>query len=148
MVERFDDRCPGHVESATQIIPDRDTQFVACLGDAQEGVAAIPSDLTEGSGADLSPSEVTADVVFRSVGVERDVWPFQHHQQFGLVGMQPGEQAVQGDEAGAVAEDAIEPRPQRETASVVREITYLLRFFPRSCFSITSGYFWASARIS
>jgi len=38
----------------------------------------------------------------------------EHDQKFGLVGMQPREQAVQRDEAGAAAEDAIEPRAQRE----------------------------------
>ena len=51
--------------------------------------------------------------------MQRSLGSVEHHQQFGLVGMQPREQAVQRDEAGAVAEDAIEPRPQRETAAFV-----------------------------
>jgi hypothetical protein len=32
----------------------------------------------------------------------------QHHQQLGLVGMKPAEQAVEGDEAGVESEDAVE----------------------------------------
>ena len=36
----------------------------------------------------------------------------EHSQQFGLVGMQPSEQAIEGDETGAAAEDAIETGTQ------------------------------------
>ena len=50
--------------------------------------------------------------------MERDLRPLQHHQQLGLVGMQPLQQPIQRDEAGAAAEDAIEPRTQRETAAL------------------------------
>jgi hypothetical protein len=42
--------------------------------------------------------------------MQRDLRPLQHHQQLGLVGVQPRQQAIQRDEAGAAAEDAIEPR--------------------------------------
>ena len=49
------------------------------------------------------------DVVLRAVGVQRDLRPLQHHQQFGLVGMQPSQQTVQRHEAGAAQKDAVEP---------------------------------------
>ena len=62
--------------------------------------------------ADLALGDVAADVIFRSIGVQRDLGPVEHHQQFGLVGVQPREQAVEGDEAGVALEDAIEARPQ------------------------------------
>jgi hypothetical protein len=80
MVERLNDRGPQHFEPTAEIIPDRDAKFVTGLDEAEERVAAIPSDLAPGSGADLPPCGVTADVVFLSVGVERDFRPFQHHQ--------------------------------------------------------------------
>ena len=95
MVERFNDHCPHYFEPAAQEIPDCDTEFVACLREAEERVAAIPSDLAASSGADLAPRDMTADVVFRSVGVERNFRLFQNHQQFGLIGVQPRQQAVQ-----------------------------------------------------
>src|SRR5450755_2069243 len=44
--------------------------------------------------------------------MERDFGPLEHHQQFALVGMEPCEQAVEGDEPGLAREDAIEPCPQ------------------------------------
>ena len=51
------------------------------------------------------------------IGIQRRLGAVEHHQQLGLVGMQPREQAIEGDEAGAAAEDAIEPRPQCEAAA-------------------------------
>ena len=53
-------------------------------------------------------------MILRTVGVERDLRPVQHHQQLGLVGMQPRQQAVQRDEAGATAEDTVEPGTQSD----------------------------------
>ena len=111
MVERFNDRRTHHFEPAAQIIPERDAKFVTGLDETEERVAAIPSDLAPGSGADLPPCDVAADVVFRSVGVERNFRPFQHHQQFRLVDVQPRQQAVQCHEAGAAKENTVEAGP-------------------------------------
>ena len=47
-------------------------------------------------------------------------WPLQHPQQLGLVGLPPRPKAVKRGPAGAASEDAVEPRPQRETTAVVR----------------------------
>jgi IS66 C-terminal element len=47
---------------------------------------------------------VAADVVFGAVGVERDFRSFEHHQQFGFVGVKPRQQPVEDIEAGAAPE--------------------------------------------
>jgi hypothetical protein len=44
--------------------------------------------------------------------MERDVWMVEHGQQFGLVGVQPLQQAIQTDEAGVATEDVVEPRAE------------------------------------
>ena len=55
---------------------------------------------------------LAADVVFRAVGVQRDFGPIEHLEQFSLVDMEPSEQTVESDEAGAAREDAIEVSSQ------------------------------------
>ncbi len=111
--QRRDERLTGDAQTAAQIIPERDAMLGAGLGEAEEGIAAIAPGVAAGSGADLAAGDLAADVVFGAVGMQRDLRPLQHHQQFGLVGMQPLQQSIQRDEAGAAAEDAIEPRAQR-----------------------------------
>jgi hypothetical protein len=44
--------------------------------------------------------------------MERDVGAIERHQQFGLVGAQPGEQAVEGGKGGSAFEDVIETDAQ------------------------------------
>ena len=41
MAERLDDGMPRDLQSAAQIIPDRDAEFGACFGEAEERIAAI-----------------------------------------------------------------------------------------------------------
>src|SRR3984957_8268156 len=106
---------PGHLQPAAQIIPHRYAELVASLGEAQKRIAAIAADIAAGSGADLPPGDVTTDVIFGTVGVQRCFRPIQHHQQLGFVGMQPLQQAVQRDEAGAAQEDAIKLFAQRDS---------------------------------
>ena len=48
------------------------------------------------------------DVALGTIGVEWYLRPIKHHQQLWLVGMQPLEQAIERDEAGASAKDALE----------------------------------------
>ena len=112
VIERLNQDVPRHLEPAAQIVPERDAKLVAGLGQAKKRITAIAASIAACSGADLAPGHVAADVVLRTVGVERDLWPLQHHQQLRLVGMQPLEQAVQRDEAGAAKEDTVEPRAQ------------------------------------
>ncbi len=80
-------RVPHDFEPAAQIIPDRDAQFVTRLRETEESVAAVPPDVAPCSRADLAPCDLTANVIFRTVGVERDFGPVQNHQQLGLIGM-------------------------------------------------------------
>ena len=123
MVERLDVIASRHPEPAAEIIPDGDAELVTCLGEAQEGIAAITAGIAACPGADLPARDLTADVVLRAIGVERDLRAFQHHQQLGLVGMQPRQQAIQRDEAGAAAEDPVEPRAQRQALTPAGVVT-------------------------
>ena len=108
MVERLNDCVPRHIEPAAQIILERDAEFVAGLDETEEGIAAVPPDVASRPGADLAPCDLTANVVLRIVGVERDFRTFQHHQQFGPIGMQPRQQAIPRGEASATEEYAVE----------------------------------------
>src|SRR5690349_10593614 len=112
MVERFDECVSRDLESAAQVVPDRDAEFVAGLGKAQKSIPAVAADIAACPAADFAPRDVAADVVLRTVGVQRDLRSIQHRQQLSLVGMQPCQQAVQGDEAGATEKDAVEPSAQ------------------------------------
>ena len=103
-------------ESVAEVIPERDFELGAGFGEAEKRIATVTTDIAAGAGADLAPGDVAADVVLRSVGVQRDFGSVEHHQQLGLVGVEPHEQAVEHDEAGLALEDAVEPRPQRGLA--------------------------------
>lgn len=114
MVKRPDECLPGDPEPAAQIIPDRDAELVTGLCEALKGVSAITTEVAPCPSADFPPGDLTADVVLRAVGVEWDFRVIQHHQQLGLVGMQPCQQAIQCGKAGTAAENAVEPGAQRE----------------------------------
>jgi hypothetical protein len=104
----WDIRVVRHLEPRAEIVPDGDFEFCAGLDETEEGVAAVAAGIASGASADLTPGDLTADVVLRPVGVEWDFGPIEHHQQFALVGMEPCEETVEGDEAGVAREDAIE----------------------------------------
>ena len=57
-----------------------------------------------------------ADVALGAIGMQRDLRPIEHRQQLWLVGVQPREQAIERDEAGASTEDAVEAGTQCATA--------------------------------
>src|SRR5476651_332836 len=73
MVERADHHVPRDLEPASQIIPDRDAQLIAGLGQTEECISAIAASIAACSGADLPPRDVTANVVFGAIGVERNL---------------------------------------------------------------------------
>src|ERR1700745_1293175 len=56
---------------------------------------------------------MAADVVFRAVSIEWVFGAVEHHQQLGLVVVEPRQQTVEGDEASCALEDAIEAFSQR-----------------------------------
>ena len=94
--------------------------FKASFGQADEAVAAVTTDVTARSAADLAPGYLSTNVIFRSISVERDFGTLEHHQQLGLVFVQPFEQTVERDEARFEREDAVEPRLQDRLASLAR----------------------------
>jgi hypothetical protein len=108
MIERLKEPVPRHLEPAAQIVPDSDAKLFAGLDETKKCITAVATDIAACPGADLSPGDVIVDIVLGTVGVEPDLRAFEHHQQLRLVGMEPGQHAVQRDETGATAEDAIE----------------------------------------
>jgi hypothetical protein len=90
------------------------------LGEPEEGIAAIASVVAARSGADLAADHLTADIALGAIGVQRDFRSLQHHQQLGLVGVQPLQQSIQRDVTGAAAKDAVEPGAQRQTTALAR----------------------------
>ena len=101
-----------HPETCAEIVPEGESELCAGLEEAQEGVAAIAARIASCAAADFALGDLATNIVFRSVGVERNFGPFEHHQQFGLVGIKPCQQAVEGDEPGLAREDAVEACPQ------------------------------------
>jgi hypothetical protein len=116
--QRRNERLAGDAQTAAQIIPERHGVLCTGLGKAEEGITAIASGVTAGSAADLAAGDLAADVVLGAVSMQWDFRPVQHHQQLGLVGVEPLQQAIQRNESGAVAEDAIEPGAQHHTAAL------------------------------
>jgi hypothetical protein len=56
-------------EAVAKVIPERNFELCAGFDEAEEGIAAVPTDVAASAGADLSPCHLAADVVLRSVGV-------------------------------------------------------------------------------
>jgi len=137
--EGWDDGACGNRQPGTEIIPERDVELGAGLDDAEEGVATVAADIAAGAAADLAPGDMAADVILRSVGVQGDLRPVEHHQQFGLVGVEPGEQTIEGHEASFAREDAIEPYPQRGLASSGRSATIGLEIAVEVPDQVTDG---------
>src|SRR3954451_21326478 len=54
LVERLDECVAHHLEPAAQIIPDRDAEVVAGLGEAQESITAVAADIAARPGTDLT----------------------------------------------------------------------------------------------
>src|ERR1700752_456040 len=82
----------------------------------RKAVPAIASGIASCAGADLTLSDLAADVVLRAVGVRGDFGPVEHHEQLAFVGMEPFEQPVESDEASVSGEDAVQAGAQRSLA--------------------------------
>jgi len=111
---------PRDVQPGAEEIPESNAQFKASFCQADEAVAAITTDVTARAAADFAPGDLSTNVIFRSIGVERDFGTVEHHQQLGLVFVQPFKQTVERDEAGLKRKDALEPRLQDRLASLGR----------------------------
>src|SRR6202142_4095908 len=82
----------------------------------EKAVAAIAAGVAAGPAAYLALGDLATNVVLGAVGVQWDLGPFEHHQQFALVGALASQQAIERGEAGLVAEDTGEPRRQDRLA--------------------------------
>src|ERR1700733_13201038 len=94
-------------ESGAKVVPKGNPELPAGLGESEKRVAAVATDVAVGSAADVAFGHLATDVVFRSIGVQRNSRVIEHHQQFVFVGVQPLQQAVKGDEACAPLKDPI-----------------------------------------
>ena len=100
-------------------MPEWYAELGAGLGEAEEGVSAVSTGVASGAAADLAFGDLAADIVFRAVGVERDLGAVEHHQQLGFVGVQACQQSIESDEAGAAQEDPVELAGQDGFAPLV-----------------------------
>src|ERR1700756_5288935 len=87
-------------EPRVGVAPEGDAELCAGLAEAEEGVAAGTTGVASCASADLALGDLAADVVLRTVGVQGDLGPVEHHEQLVLIGMEPCEQPVEGDEVG------------------------------------------------
>jgi hypothetical protein len=95
--QRRNEGCVFDGEAVGEIIPEADFEFGAGLGERDENVAAIAAVVAAGAAAEATPGDVGADVVFGSVGMQRDFRAIEHPEQFGLVGVEPRQQPVERD---------------------------------------------------
>src|SRR3954471_904436 len=65
-------------EPGAEVVPERHSELLAGFHQAQEHIPAIPAHVAAGSAADLAPGHLGADVVLRSVGVQRDLRAVEH----------------------------------------------------------------------
>src|SRR5271163_4135187 len=112
--EGWDMSAAGDFEACAEVVPEFDAVLAAGLQEAEKAVAAVAADVGAGSSADLALGDLAADIVLGAVGVQRDIGPFEHLEQFALVGPLAGQQTIESGEAGLVAEDAVEPRRQHK----------------------------------
>jgi hypothetical protein len=87
-----------------------DAELRAGLCETQKCIAAIASGVAAGATADVAPGDLAADIVLGVVGVQRDLWAVEDEEEFGLIGVEASEQAVEGGEIGAALENAVEAR--------------------------------------
>src|SRR5712691_10883406 len=99
-------------EAVAEVIPEGDAELGAGLGQAEESIAAVAPDVASGAAADLTPGDLTADVVLGAVGVQWDLRVVEHQQQFGLFGVEAREQPIEAGKAGMPLEDTIEAGAQ------------------------------------
>jgi len=86
---------------AAEVVPERNAQFRAGLGEPESGVATVAPDIAACASADLSFGDLAADVPLGIVSMSRDVGTGERRQQLGPVGVQPPPQAIQRNETGA-----------------------------------------------
>src|ERR1700731_2951141 len=58
----------GDDEPGAEVVPERDAELGAGLGEAEEGIAAVAAGIAARAAADLAFGHLAADVVFRAIG--------------------------------------------------------------------------------
>src|ERR1700712_6081172 len=71
-------------EPGAEVVPERHSELLAGFHQAQERIPTVASGVAAGSAADLAPGDLSADVILRSVGVQRDLGTVEHPEQCGL----------------------------------------------------------------
>ncbi len=94
-------------DAVAETVPERETELAASLLQAGEAVAAVFSQIAAGAAADLAPFDMVADVALAHVGMQDDVWTFEHQQQLLLVCVQALERLVERGKSGALGEDGV-----------------------------------------
>ena len=109
----------GNIEPGAEVVPEGDAELGAGLEQAEESVAAIAADVASGAAADFSLGDLAANIVFRAVGVgvHGNLGPVEDHEQFGPVGMQPFQQPVEHNKAGALLENGVKAQAQVKGAA-------------------------------
>ena len=102
----------GHLQTIAEVVPKANGVLGAGFHEPEERIAAVAPGIGSCAGRDFAPRYLTADIVFRTVGVQRDLRPRQHRQQVLFPGVEPRQQPVKGGEARRGGEDAAEPAPQ------------------------------------
>jgi hypothetical protein len=67
----------GNFESTSQIVAERHAVLGADLGQAEESIAAIAPGVAAGSGTHLAAGDLAADVILRTVDVQRYFRPLE-----------------------------------------------------------------------
>ena len=106
--EAWDDRRFRQSEAVAKIIPEADGLLGACFISPRK-VATIAACIRTGSGGDFAARHLAANIVFRAVGVQRDLRALQHHEQFVFLCTKPRQEPVEGDEARLAGKDGVEP---------------------------------------
>jgi hypothetical protein len=93
-------------------VKERDAELAAGLQETQHDIARGPACIAHGATGDFSLGHASADVVFGTIGVERDLRTLQHPEQLEFASMKPRKEAIQKRVTRAARKDAIDPSPR------------------------------------
>lgn len=114
----------GRPDSARTIDP-----LLARLHQTKQRIAGNAAVTAHCAARDLPLDDEAAQIVFRSVGVERDFRAVQHPQQLGLAARQPQQELVEIVIAGADRKNAVESRFETGSEPRVRLLPIGLQRF-------------------
>ncbi len=86
------------MQAIAEVIPEADIEFHTGFCEAEESVSAISTLVAARRAADFSSRDLTSNIVFRTVRMQRYIGAIQNLQQFRFIGVQSRQQAIQSDE--------------------------------------------------